>query len=180
MRWPGAIREPDRDVTPVLTEALGLLRETIGDLNDARAREGARLRDLLRQRCELLKQQVANVRSRLPEVSARLRAGMEVWDSCPRLIREADEYQYAGGRAGRRETPLDEHNHAMDALRYLVCGMDWGRPRVEAADLAKARTPDPADEQRRAAEKEAQRLETERERQLAAERAWGEDSDIWT
>jgi uncharacterized protein (TIGR00255 family) len=74
LRWPGAIREPDRDVSPVLAEALSLLRETIGDLNDARAREGARLRDLLRQRCELLLQQVATVRLRLPEVSARLRA----------------------------------------------------------------------------------------------------------
>jgi len=74
LRWPGAIRDADRDPSPVLAETISLLRETIGDLNDARAREGGRLRELLRQRCELLAQQVAAVRTRLPEVSARLRA----------------------------------------------------------------------------------------------------------
>ena len=74
LRWPGAIRDADRDPSPVLAETTSLLRETIGDLNDARAREGGRLRELLRQRCELLAQQVATVRTRLPEVSARLRA----------------------------------------------------------------------------------------------------------
>jgi uncharacterized protein (TIGR00255 family) len=74
LRWPGAIRDSDRDPSPVLAETISLLRETISDLNDARAREGARLRDLLRQRCELLAQQVATVRARLPEISARLRA----------------------------------------------------------------------------------------------------------
>jgi len=73
LRWPGAIRDADRDPSPVLAEAISLLRETIGDLNDARAREGARLRELLRQRCELLAQQVALVRTRLPEISARIR-----------------------------------------------------------------------------------------------------------
>ncbi len=74
LRWPGAIRDADRDPSPVLAETISLLRETIGDLNDARAREGGRLRELLRQRCELLAQQVTTVRTRLPEVSARLRA----------------------------------------------------------------------------------------------------------
>jgi uncharacterized protein (TIGR00255 family) len=74
LRWPGAIRDADRDPSPVLAETIGLLRETIGELNDARAREGARLRELLRQRCDLLAQQVAAVRTRLPEISARLRA----------------------------------------------------------------------------------------------------------
>ena len=74
LRWPGAIRDADRDPSPVLAETISLLRETIGDLNDARAREGGRLRELLRQRCELLAQQIAAVRTRLPEVSARLRA----------------------------------------------------------------------------------------------------------
>src|SRR6187397_767715 len=74
LRWPGAIRDADRDPSPVLAETISLLRETIGDLKDARAREGGRLRELLRQRCELLAQQIAAVRTRLPEVSARLRA----------------------------------------------------------------------------------------------------------
>src|SRR4029453_18217173 len=74
LRWPGAIREADRDPSPVLAEALELLRETVGDLNDARSREGGRLREMLRQRCEQLALQVSTVRARLPEISSRIRA----------------------------------------------------------------------------------------------------------
>jgi len=74
LRWPGVIREAERDPSPVLVEALELLRETIGDLNDARSREGARLRELLRQRCEQVVQNVSTVRTRLPEIAARIRA----------------------------------------------------------------------------------------------------------
>jgi uncharacterized protein YicC (UPF0701 family) len=74
LRWPGAIRDADRDPSPVLAETISLLRETIGDLNDARAREGGRLREAAATTLRALAQQVATVRTRLPEVSARLRA----------------------------------------------------------------------------------------------------------
>jgi uncharacterized protein (TIGR00255 family) len=74
LRWPGVIRDTERDVTPIAAAAMELLRETAADLNDARAREGARIRDMLAQRCETLRDLVANVRARLPEVAARIRA----------------------------------------------------------------------------------------------------------
>jgi uncharacterized protein (TIGR00255 family) len=74
LRWPGVIREAERDMAPVLAEALDLLRETAVELNESRAREGARLREMLRSRCESLQQSVALVRARLPETSARIRA----------------------------------------------------------------------------------------------------------
>jgi uncharacterized protein (TIGR00255 family) len=74
LRWPGVIREAERDMAPVLAEALDLLRETAAELNEARAREGSRLREMLRSRCESLQQSVALVRARLPETSARIRA----------------------------------------------------------------------------------------------------------
>jgi len=73
LRWPGVIRETDRDVESIATAAMELLRETAADLNDSRAREGARLHDLLVQRLELLRESVTNVRARLPEVAARIR-----------------------------------------------------------------------------------------------------------
>ena len=73
LRWPGVIRDAERDVTPIATAAVELLKETAADLNDARAREGARIRDMLAQRCEALRDLVAVVRARLPEVSARIR-----------------------------------------------------------------------------------------------------------
>ena len=74
LRWPGVIRDAERDVTPIAATALELLKETASDLNDARAREGARIRDMLAQRCDSLRDLVAVVRARLPEVSARIRA----------------------------------------------------------------------------------------------------------
>jgi uncharacterized protein (TIGR00255 family) len=74
LRWPGVIRDVERDVTPIAAAAMELLRETAADLNEARAREGARIRDTLVQRCESLRDSVATVRARLPEVAARIRA----------------------------------------------------------------------------------------------------------
>ena len=73
LRWPGVIRDAERDVTPMAAAAVELLKETAADLNDARAREGARIRDMLAQRCEALRDLVSVVRARLPEVSARIR-----------------------------------------------------------------------------------------------------------
>ncbi len=74
LRWPGVIRDAERDVTPLAAAAVELLKETAADLNGARAREGARIREMLAQRCESLRDLVAVVRARLPEVSARIRA----------------------------------------------------------------------------------------------------------
>jgi len=74
LRWPGVIRDAERDVAPVAAAAMELLDETVLDLNEARAREGARIREMLLQRCEALRESVATVRARLPEVAARIRA----------------------------------------------------------------------------------------------------------
>jgi uncharacterized protein (TIGR00255 family) len=74
LRWPGVIRDAERDVTPIAAAAMGLLEETAADLNEARAREGARIRDMLVQRCEAMRDLVALVHARLPEVAARIRA----------------------------------------------------------------------------------------------------------
>jgi uncharacterized protein (TIGR00255 family) len=73
LRWPGVIRETEKDLQPVQAAAMELLRETVGDLNDARAREGARIREMLAGRCEALQQAVALLRARLPEIAARIR-----------------------------------------------------------------------------------------------------------
>jgi uncharacterized protein (TIGR00255 family) len=77
LRWPGVIRETERDVTPIVAAVAELLRETAADLGDARAREGARMRDLLIHRCEALRELVAMVRTRLPEVGARIRSRVQ-------------------------------------------------------------------------------------------------------
>jgi uncharacterized protein (TIGR00255 family) len=73
MRWPGVIREPERDTTPLIAAALDLLREALAELTATRQREGQRIRELLLSRSSAIRQHVAVVRTRLPEVSARMR-----------------------------------------------------------------------------------------------------------
>jgi uncharacterized protein (TIGR00255 family) len=74
LRWPGVIRDTERDLTPILSTAVELTNEALVELNDMRAREGARIRDLIKQRCEAMQSTVKIVRARLPEIAARIRA----------------------------------------------------------------------------------------------------------
>ncbi|HET7203176.1 MAG TPA: YicC/YloC family endoribonuclease [Steroidobacteraceae bacterium] len=74
LRWPGVLRESEKDLQPVQAAAIELLLETVDDLNESRAREGARIREMLLGRCESLQQCVALLRARLPEISSRIRA----------------------------------------------------------------------------------------------------------
>jgi hypothetical protein len=61
-------------------------------------------------------------------VTTRLREGTlrVVRDCCPNLLYEAGLYRYADAtESGGSEAPVDEHNHALAALRYLVTSLDW-------------------------------------------------------
>ena len=74
LRWPGILRDDTNVGDDLLVTARTLFDETVEDLVGARAREGLRLRELLEQRCAALETLVAQVRRRLPEVQARIRA----------------------------------------------------------------------------------------------------------
>jgi len=57
---------------------------------------------------------------------------------CPNLLGEAEMYRYSDDpRQAEAETPLDEHNHALGALRYLLCSLD-------ERELARPQIPPPA------------------------------------
>jgi len=73
LRWPGVIREGERDLQPVLAAAMELAAEAVDELNNMRGREGARMRELIKQRCEAMQTTGKIVRTRLPEISARIR-----------------------------------------------------------------------------------------------------------
>ena len=75
LRWPGVLREDGNSSSEeLLGAAYAVFGATLEELVAARAREGARLRELLEQRCEGLETLVKAVRARLPEVQARVRA----------------------------------------------------------------------------------------------------------
>jgi uncharacterized protein (TIGR00255 family) len=73
LRWPGVLRESDTDreqLAPLLLELLG---EAMDKLVSVRANEGAQLAELIGTRCLKMREHIAAVQKRLPEVQAGLR-----------------------------------------------------------------------------------------------------------
>ncbi len=77
LRWPGVMRDPGTGGEPLLAAGRAVVDAALRDLAAARLREGARLAELLEQRCATLATLVANLRVRLPEVVAGIRTRME-------------------------------------------------------------------------------------------------------
>ncbi len=73
LRWPGVLRESDTDreqLAPILLELLGAAMDKIVEV---RANEGAQLAELIETRCTKMREHIADVRKRMPEVLAALR-----------------------------------------------------------------------------------------------------------
>ena len=77
LRWPGVLREDGGSGEQLLAATYAVFGATLEELVAARAREGARLRELLEQRCTALEALVVGVRARLPEVQARMRTRLK-------------------------------------------------------------------------------------------------------
>src|SRR3569833_1861961 len=73
LRWPGVIQSSSPDIEQLAAAALTLLDEALGELTATRAREGAKLKELLEQRSQAVAAAAAHARQRLPEVRARFR-----------------------------------------------------------------------------------------------------------
>ena len=77
LRWPGVLKEDTSAGEELLVAAKALFGSTLEDMVAARAREGLRLKEILELRCGSLEDQVRQVRERLPEVQAKLRARLD-------------------------------------------------------------------------------------------------------
>ena len=73
LRFPGVLREAAAEPEALLEAARELFGKALTDLKAMRASEGGRLQALVAERCKQLVEQVAQVRSRLPEVHAAIR-----------------------------------------------------------------------------------------------------------
>jgi hypothetical protein len=85
-----------------------------------------------------------SMRTGVAAVSARLQSGRlrVVKGSCPNLLAEAALYRYSDEAQERRaEVPVDEHNHALAALRYLISRLDQRHMAREAPPTAPPPTP---------------------------------------
>ena len=69
-----------------------------------------------------------SLRAGIAAVTARIQTGRlrVVAAACPHLLDEASRYCYAAPEdaGGQSEQPIDDHNHALAALRYLVSRLD--------------------------------------------------------
>jgi hypothetical protein len=83
---------------------------------------------------------IAAVSARIENGTLRILQG-----ACPNLLDEADLYLYSDDPHDRRaEIPLDDHNHALAALRYLIASHDAGRQiRPRSAPEPQASAPRP-------------------------------------
>jgi hypothetical protein len=72
-----------------------------------------------------------DIRLGIMAVTERIRTGRLkiARPGCPNLVAESQLYRYptAEERAIHGENPVDEHNHALGALRYLVAKLDRRR-----------------------------------------------------
>ena len=91
----------------------------------------------------LVRRGMNDIRLGIAAVTARLRTGRLKIDPrrCPSLCAEAKLYRYPSEheRALSGENPIDEHNHALAALRYLIA-------RIDARFIARLRRGGPAAE----------------------------------
>jgi uncharacterized protein (TIGR00255 family) len=73
LQWPGVVEQTRPDMTPLIRQAMALLEQTLDELLDNRQREGARLAQLIVQRCQAMREQVQQVRQLMPQVLQGLR-----------------------------------------------------------------------------------------------------------
>ncbi|MEW5757510.1 MAG: YicC/YloC family endoribonuclease [Pseudomonadota bacterium] len=77
LRWPGVLTVQAPDPELLQRQAMALLDQALKDLSAARAREGARLQELVVQRCQAMQEITRAIRARLPQVQAQFRAKLE-------------------------------------------------------------------------------------------------------
>jgi uncharacterized protein (TIGR00255 family) len=74
LRWPGVVREAERDAAPLAAAAMDLLAEALAAFTVSRTSEGERIAQMLATRAAQVAVIVDDVGARLPEVQARIRA----------------------------------------------------------------------------------------------------------
>jgi len=89
LRWPGIVRDTQRDVEPMHAAAVELLENALSELAHFRDSEGGRLREALEQRAEQMQELSRQVEKRLPEVRTKIRAKLQ--ERIASLVKELDQ-----------------------------------------------------------------------------------------
>ncbi len=73
LNWPGIVQTVELDAQPLQIAATQLLDTTLLELRKSREREGAKLKTLIRQRCDAMEKWTEQVKMRLPQVLETIR-----------------------------------------------------------------------------------------------------------
>lgn len=68
LRWPGVLSVPEQDYSDAKAAAAALFQDTLTELIRVREREGERLRPLFDERLATMRERVAEVRAKLPDL----------------------------------------------------------------------------------------------------------------
>jgi uncharacterized protein (TIGR00255 family) len=77
LRWPGVVREQERETAPLLAAARELLSEALAGFSASRANEGERIEQMLTTRARAVQRISKQVAARLPEVHDRIRTRLQ-------------------------------------------------------------------------------------------------------
>jgi uncharacterized protein (TIGR00255 family) len=77
LRWPGVVKDAERDVAPLASAAMLLLAEALEAFAVSRAAEGERIAEMLRSRGAQVRAIADEIVARLPEVQARIQARLK-------------------------------------------------------------------------------------------------------
>jgi len=77
LRWPGVVKDAEREAGPLAAAATSLLAETLEAFAVSRAAEGERIAEMLRSRSAQVRAIADDVAARLPEVQARVQARLK-------------------------------------------------------------------------------------------------------
>jgi len=77
LRWPGVVQEKEPDLAPINAIARKLLDEALEELVQNREREGARLKELIEQRCDSMEKISIKTREYLPELRQHQRERLQ-------------------------------------------------------------------------------------------------------
>jgi uncharacterized protein (TIGR00255 family) len=70
LRWPGMFGDDSLDLETLVPEALALMREALEDFSASRAREGAKLAEVIRERVARIRELVREVAPHIPAAQA--------------------------------------------------------------------------------------------------------------
>ena len=77
LRWPGVVKDAERDAAPLAVAAMSLLNEALEAFSATRAAEGGRIVEMLASRGAQVRAIADEVAARLPEVQARIQARLK-------------------------------------------------------------------------------------------------------